>query len=97
MTPPKKKKYDVAVLGWWYGKNYGSILTYYGLNRAIDALGHSVLMVHEPLGYNGYRVEWPNNILSMEFARRIGYEYTEQMQYSELPSLNDVAHTFVDR
>lgn len=94
MTLPEKK-YDVAVLGWWYGKNYGSILTYYGLNRAIDSLGHSVVMVHEPLGYNGYRVDWPDDILSMEFARRIGYEYTEQMHYSELPGLNDVARTFV--
>ncbi|MGZ0711433.1 polysaccharide pyruvyl transferase family protein (plasmid) [Coraliomargarita sp. W4R53] len=94
MTDPKKT-YDVAVLGWWYGKNYGSILTYYGLNRAIDSLGHSILMVHEPLGFNGYRVSWPDDILSMNFARRIGYEYTEQKHYSELPKLNDVARTFV--
>ncbi|WP_194422080.1 polysaccharide pyruvyl transferase family protein [Microbacterium abyssi] len=94
MTLPDKK-YDVAILGWWYGKNYGSILTYYGLNRAIDSLGRSALMVHEPLGYNGYRVDWPDDILSMEFARRIGYEYTEQVHYSELAELNDIAHTFV--
>lgn len=94
MTDPKKT-YDVAVLGWWYGKNYGSILTYYGLNRAIESLGHSVVMVHEPLGYNGYRVSWPDDILSMKFARRVGYEYTEQIHHSELPSLNAVAKTFV--
>lgn len=93
--PARKKTYDVAVLGWWYGKNYGSILTYYGLNRAIVGLGHSVLMVHEPLGYNGYRVQWPDDILSMDFARRIGYDYTEQKHFSELPKLNDVAQTFV--
>lgn len=94
MTDPKKT-YDVAVLGWWYGKNYGSILTYYGLNRAIDSLGRSVLMVHEPLGYNGYRVSWPDDILSMDFARRIGYDYTQQEHFSELPKLNEVARTFV--
>ena len=94
MTTPQKT-YDVAVLGWWYGKNYGSILTYYGLNRAIDGLGRSVLMVHEPLGYSGYRVSWPDDILSMQFAQRVGYEYTEQMHYSELPELNSVAKTFV--
>lgn len=90
-----KKFYDVAVLGWWYGKNYGSILTYYGLNRAIDELGHSILMVHEPLGYNGYRVDWPDDILSMQFARRIGYDYTEQFHHSQLPELNAKARTFV--
>jgi nitroreductase len=89
------KSYDVAVLGWWYGKNYGSILTYYGLHEAIKNLGHSVLMVHEPLGYNGFRVKWPDDILSLEFARRVGYEYTEQMDYHELPWLNTAARTFV--
>jgi nitroreductase len=89
------KSYDVAVLGWWYGKNYGSILTYYGLHEAIKNLGHSVLMVHEPLGYNGYRVNWPDDILSLEFARRQAYEYTEQMDFHELPWLNTAARTFV--
>jgi len=89
------KTYDVAILGWWYGENYGSILTYYGLTRAIESLDRSVLMVHETLGYNGYRVSWPDDILSMEFARRVGYAHTEQMHYSELPRLNDVARTFV--
>jgi nitroreductase len=87
--------YDVAVLGWWYGKNYGSMLTYYGLNRAIRSLGYSVLMVHEPLGYNGFRVDWPDDIVSMDFARRVGYDYTEQKHFSELSSLNEQARTFV--
>lgn len=90
-----KSKHDVAILGWWYGKNYGSILTYYGLNRAIESLGHSVLMVHEPLGYNGFRVRWPKDILSMEFARRTGYEYTDQLHFKNLGQLNNLAQTFV--
>jgi nitroreductase len=90
-----KNTYDIALLGWWYGKNYGSMLTYYGLNRAIRSLGRSVLMVHEPLGYNGFRVQWPADIVSMEFARRVGYDYTEQKHFSELSSLNEVAGTFV--
>lgn len=90
-----KKKYDVGILGWWYGKNYGSILTYYGLNRAIENLGYNVLMVHEALGYNGYRVKWPDDILSMHFARRIGYNYTSQKHFSKLPTLNEEVETFV--
>lgn len=95
MSLKSNKKYDVGVLGWWYGKNYGSILTYYGLNRAIESLGFSVLMVHEPTGYNGYRVTWPDDILSMQFARRAGYNYTQQVHYSQLPALNDEVDTFV--
>jgi len=89
------KKYDVAILGWWYGKNYGSILTYYGLNQAIEGLGFDVLMAHETLGYDGYRVVWPDDILSMQFAKRVGYSFTEQMHYSQLPILNDEVKTFV--
>ncbi|WP_056038667.1 polysaccharide pyruvyl transferase family protein [Loktanella sp. 3ANDIMAR09] len=89
------QKYDVGILGWWYGKNYGSILTYYGLNRAVVGLGYNVLMVHEPLGYNGYRVKWPDDILSMEFARRIGYNYTTQEHFDKLPALNAQAKTFL--
>lgn len=97
MSSPKSeaKTYDVGILGWWYGKNYGSILTYYGLNRAILGLGHKVLMIHEALGYNGYRVQWPDDILSMQFARRAGYEYTEQNHYSRLPALNEKVSNFV--
>lgn len=94
MTAPEQT-YDVGILGWWYGKNYGSILTYYGLNRAIETLGFRPLMVHEALGYNGYRVLWPDDILSMEFARRAGYHYTSQVHFSELPALNARARTFI--
>jgi len=89
------KKYDVAVLGWWYGLNYGSVLTYYSLHQAISNLGHSILMVHEPLGYNGWRVKWGDDIMSLEFARRMGYNFTEQTHFSELAALNAEADTFL--
>ena len=95
MTFENKKQYDVGIMGWWYGQNYGSILTYYGLNRAITGLGYKVLMIHETMGYNGYRVKWPDDILSMRFARRAGYEYTAQEHYSRMPALNDQVATFV--
>lgn len=95
MTDGTPKQYDVGILGWWYGKNYGSILTYYGLNRAITGLGHKVLMVNETLGYNGFRVTWPFDILSIKFAKRVGYDFTEQRHYSKMPQLNEQVETFV--
>lgn len=95
MTAASEKKYDVGILGWWYGKNYGSIFTYYGLNRAVQGLGYSVLMVHEPLGYNSWRVKWPKDIVSMNFARRMGYNCSEQQHYSTLPALNEKVASFV--
>lgn len=95
MSAKTNKKYDVGILGWWYGKNYGSILTYYGLNRAIEGMGHKVLMVNETLGYNGFRVQWPFDILSIKFAKRVGYEFTEQRHFSKMAQLNEDVTTFV--
>ena len=95
MPLPKNKKYDVGILGWWYGKNYGSILTYYGLNRALTKLGYNVLMVHEALGYNQWRVKWPDDIVSMDFAKRSGYNFTKQDHFSKLPALNSDVGTFL--
>ena len=89
------KKYDVGILGWWYGQNYGSMLTYYALNTVVKKLGYSPIMIHEALGYNGWRVNWPKDIEPMNFARRQGYEFTEQQHFSENPRLNELADTFM--
>ena len=39
------QKYDVGIMGLWYGCNYGSIMTYYALNNVVTSLGKSVLML----------------------------------------------------
>ena len=89
------KKYDVGILGWWYGQNYGSMLTYYALNKVVRNLGYSPIMVHEALGYNGWRVKWSKDIEPMNFARRQGYEFTKQQHFSENSKLNELADTFM--
>lgn len=89
------KKYDVGILGWWYGNNYGSMLTYFALNKTIKNLGLNPVMIHESLGYNGYRVKWGSNIPPMEFARRQGYNYTDQQNFKENESLNKLTDTFM--
>ena len=38
-----KKKYDVGILGVWFGCNYGSIATYYSLYYAIKNMGKIIL------------------------------------------------------
>ncbi|WP_285005934.1 polysaccharide pyruvyl transferase family protein [Lactococcus formosensis] len=90
-----KKKYDIAILGWWYGVNYGSVLTYYGLKKALEKLGYKVIMVHETLGYNAWRVQWSNDIMPVKFAKREEYNYTEQISKGNLEQLNDLADTFM--
>ncbi len=88
------KKYDVAILGWWHNSNYGSIMTYYALNKAILDQGYSTLLVHEALGYPA-RHKLAADASAIGFAQRQGFEYTEQENYAELEKLNNVADTFV--
>ena len=90
-----EETFDIGVLGWWYGENYGSMLTYYALNRILKKLGYSVLMIHEAFGYNGWRVHWDKNIAPLEFARRVGYDYTEQVHFGELVKLNEKCRAFI--
>lgn len=42
------KKYDVGIIGLWYGRNYGSMVTYYALHSVITDMGYSVLMINNP-------------------------------------------------
>ena len=88
------KKYDVAILGWWHNSNYGSIMTYYALNKAILDQGYSTLLVHEALGYPA-RHKLAADASAIGFAQRQGFDYTEQENYAELEKLNSVADTFV--
>ncbi|HCT9621368.1 TPA: hypothetical protein OUC92_002978, partial [Enterococcus faecalis] len=40
-----------AIMGWWYNQNYGSILTYYALNKYVQNKGYETVMIDGPLGY----------------------------------------------
>ena len=42
------KRFDVGILGVWYGLNYGSSLTYYALQSTIKEIGLSPLMIEKP-------------------------------------------------
>ena len=88
------KKYDVAILGWWHNSNYGSIMTYYALNQAILDQGYSTLLVHEALGYPA-RHKLPEDAPAIGFAKRQGFDYTKQEDFTELDKLNELASTFV--
>lgn len=45
----QQNRYDVAVLGLWFGRNYGSMITYYALHQVLHRMGLSVLMISNPL------------------------------------------------
>ena len=86
------KKYDVGIMGLWSGCNYGSIMTYYALNRVVDSMGKSILMIDKPI-LSERDVEREET-----HSRRFGrehYEISKQYRPEEMHELNDVCDTFI--
>ena len=87
-----KRKFDIGYIGWWYGKNYGSVMTNFALHHYLDSLGYSVLMIEWP---EHVKPTWP---VQDSFARRFAkkhYETSIRRTYQELPELNYFCDTFV--
>lgn len=42
------KKYDVGLVGFWYGLNYGSMLTSYAMYKTLERLGYSTVHLSKP-------------------------------------------------
>lgn len=87
-------KFDIGLLGWWYGCNYGSMLTYYALHQVLNNLGYSVLMIHEAIGYEKGRGILNVNDAPHVFAQK-HYKFTEQVNFKELSQFNDICNTFM--
>lgn len=82
--------YDVGVYGLWYGENYGSILTYYGLVKVLESMGLSALMIANPLGSaQGDTLE------PTQFAQRQGYSISMRRSLSRMGELNEFCDSFV--
>ena len=88
------KKFDVGIYGWWGHENFGGILTYYALNKAIQKLGYSVLMIQEALGATNARYKIPDNCIAMRFAKK-HYNCSDQKHYKDLPLFNKFCDAFV--
>lgn len=84
------RKADVGIYGLWYGENYGSILTYYGLNCILHDLNLSTFMIANPLGSDESARREPT-----QFAVRNGYEITQRYTLGGLGSLNKNCDAFM--
>lgn len=86
------EKKDVAVFGLWWSWNYGSIMTYYALYRAIKGMGYSVTMIDRP----GFQPDAP---IYHSHGRRFAKEHYEAITpvfgFREMRELNPYADTFV--
>lgn len=88
-----EEKYDVGILGVWYGCNYGSVATYYSLYRVVKDMGKRVLMVHRPWiePFDEKRMEKRH---AMKFARK-HYDISKAYNVEEIAELNEKCGTFL--
>lgn len=88
----KGRWFDVGIVGWWYGKNYGSALTYYALHEVVEGMGYDTLMLEWPWKKK------PFPPISDNFVRRFAkkhYQISAQYTFDEYPSLNNHMGTFL--
>lgn len=84
--------YDVGVIGLWYGRNYGSIATYFALHYVLSQMGLSVLMVENSLADPDERSEEPNH--PYHVVKDI-YNISPQFKLDELYTLNSMCDSFL--
>lgn len=87
-----KRKFDVAILGMWYGANYGSVATYYALHEIVRSFGLSVIMIDKWKIDND--PEANPNLHSRIFASK-HYEVSRHYPLRELRTLNNHVDTFI--
>lgn len=92
-TYTTENRYDVGIMGVWFGCNYGSLMTYYSLYRLIQSFGLSVLMIDKP------KVMENDPELMDNHARRFSFSHyrdiAPSMPIPELGVFNDKCDAFV--
>lgn len=84
--------FDVGIVSWWYGKNFGSALTGYALHEVIEGLGYDTLMLEWPWKNKPFP-PIPNNDVR-RFAEE-HYNISIRRTFSDLPDLNNHIAQFV--
>ncbi len=90
----KDKKYDVGIYGLWYGRNYGSMITYYALDNVVKSLGYTTAMIKNPLGREGLDLKKLNRSHPLIFADK-HYDITPLYKLDEMSALNNICDKFL--
>lgn len=91
-TINNKEHYDVGIFGVWSGCNYGSVATYYALNKIVTSMGKSVLMIDKPIiAENDVELRETH---SRRFAEE-HYNISKQYRLDEMKQLNDICDIFL--
>ena len=88
------KHFDIGVSGVWYGKNYGSLLTYYALYQTLTRLGYSVLMIHK-LRVRKFDLEIDAECHAKSFAEKYYENIAPALWADEMKLLNRYCDMFL--
>ena len=83
--------FDVGIVGYWYATNYGSVITYYALYKAIERLGYSPVLIDRPdkeKDPEGLDV-FPRRFLESRVS------VSKSVKWWELDKIDDMCQTFV--
>ncbi|MCM1144083.1 MAG: 2-succinyl-5-enolpyruvyl-6-hydroxy-3-cyclohexene-1-carboxylic-acid synthase [Blautia sp.] len=89
-----KKHYDVAIAGFWYGANYGSLLNGYAMYYIIKSLGKDVLMINKPnASESDIEITEGHNV---DFIKKYydSDDISPVLSYSQLEELNEICDCF---
>lgn len=94
MPDINEQKFDICIVGMWYGINYGSILTAYALYKIIKDLGYSAIMANKPkqLWDDHFYAE---NSIANRFARKHMITAPIFDNYADNEKLNSLCETFI--
>ena len=85
-------KFDVGIVGWWYNENYGGTLTYFALNKVLESMGYSVLMIERPHNDPNYKPNYSS--IPRRFAKKY-YNISKNYAYDKLGELNKLCNMFI--
>lgn len=94
MNTKQKEHYDVGIYGLWYGRNYGSIITYYALNEVVKDMGYSTVMIRNPLGQKELKIDTLPKSHVYHFADK-QYHLAPLYPIKEMPKLNVMCDRFL--
>lgn len=86
------RRFEIGYVGWWYGANYGSVLTNFALHEVLTKnLDKTVLMIQYP-AVNPDRVDY--NTPAMRFAKK-HYDISIPRRLNEFEPLNWHCEKFI--
>lgn len=95
MSNENDRKYDVGIFGLWYGVNYGSQLTYFALNKVLNLMQYSTIMIWNPLYNEDADYTKLHESHPIPFAVRQNYNTAPRLRMNRMKELNNICKRFI--